>query len=116
MGIQKQKLFFWMCLFVDVQLALLPRKTYKVFFFCYVEFSKGVLGISNNNQTLFDFSPRILKHIMIYHNHSTPYAGFRLLKIFVFELNMKTYARSIIFRLKTLRDSITTALLNTERE
>jgi hypothetical protein len=29
---------------------------------------------------------------------------------------MKTYARSVIFRLRILRDSITTALLNTKRE
>lgn len=80
-----------MYLFVDAQFTLLPRKTYKVFFFCCVEFSKGVLGISNNNQILLDFSARILKHVTIYHNYSISYAGFRLLKVFVFELVEKEH-------------------------
>ena len=42
------------------------------------------LTTQKNVQTIFDFCPRVLKHVMGYRIHSVLYAGFRLLKVIVF--------------------------------
>ena len=68
-----------------VRFAPLQRKKRRLFvIFSYLtRFKCGHLWWQDNVQTILDFSPRVLKHVVGFHRHSDHYACFQVLEIVV---------------------------------
>jgi hypothetical protein len=74
---------------MDLEIAPFQRKTHQNFYsptHLSIFQCVGTPDDTKNVKTIFDFCPRVLKHVMGYRSHSVLYAGFRLLKVIVFDV------------------------------
>ena len=75
--------------YTDLEITPFQRKTHQNFIALSIHLYFSVLAPLTSQkiiQTIFDFCPRVLKHVMGYRSHSVPYPGFRLLKVIVFDV------------------------------
>ena len=86
-GIKKRKIVIWKSVYyMDLQLAPFQRKPHQNFYgptHLSIFQCVGTPDDAINNQPIFDFCLRVLKHVVCYRCHSVLYTGFRPLKVIV---------------------------------